>query len=71
MEKLKDLLQTYEDYSHQLKGLTDQQLFDFVYSIKENLRNAFQDSMNELVDKIDGESFKTVYNVINKNFNRM
>lgn len=51
--ELKDLLQTYEDYSHQLKGLTDQQLFDFVYSIKENLRNAFQDSMNELVEKLD------------------
>lgn len=69
--ELKDLLQTYEDYSHQLKGLTSQQLFDFVYSIKQNLRNAFQDSMNELVEKLDGESFKTVYNVINKNFNRM
>lgn len=71
MEKLKDLLQTYEDLSLQGKGLTDQQLFDFVYSIKQNLRNAFQDSMNELVEKLDGESFKTVYNVINKNFNRM
>ena len=71
MEKLKDLLETYEDLSFQLKGLTDQQLFDFVYSIKQNLRNAFQDSMNELVEKLDGESFKTVYNVINKNFNRM
>lgn len=69
--ELKDLLEVYEDYSSQLKGLTDQQLFDFVYSIKQNLRNAFQDSMNELVDKLDGESFKTVYNVINKNFNRM
>ncbi len=69
--ELKDLLQTYEDYSSQLKGLTDQQLFDFVYSIKENLRNAFQDSMNELVEKLDGESFKIVYNVINKNFNGM
>lgn len=69
--ELKDLLETYEDYSSQLKGLTDQQLFDFVYSIKQNLRKAFQDSMNELIDKLDGESFKTVYNVINKNFNRM
>lgn len=69
--ELKYLLETYEYYSSQLKGLTDQQLFDFVYSIKQNLRNAFQDSMNELVDKLDGESFKTVYNVINKNFNRM
>lgn len=69
--ELKDLLQTYEDYSSQLKGLTDQQLFDFVYSIKQNLGNAFQDSMNELVEKLDGESFKIVYNVINKNFNRM
>lgn len=67
--ELKDLLQTYEDYSSQLKGLTDQQLFDFVYSIKQNLRNSFQDSMNELVEKLDGESFKVVYNVINKNFN--
>ena len=70
MEKLKDLLETYEDLSFQLKGLTDQQLFDFVYSIKQNLRNAFQDSMNELVEKLDGESFKIVYNVINKNFNK-
>ena len=69
--ELKNLLETYEDLSFQLKGLTDQQLFDFVYSIKQNLRNAFQDSMNELVEKLDGESFKTVYNVINKNFNRM
>lgn len=69
--ELKDLLQTYEDLSLQGKGLTDQQLFDFVYSIKQNLGNAFQDSMNELVEKLDGESFKTVYNVINKNFNRM
>jgi hypothetical protein len=71
MEKLKDLLQTYEDLSFQGNGLTDQQLFDFVYSIKQNLGNAFQDSMNELVEKLDGESFKIVYNVINKNFNRM
>ena len=71
MEKLKDLLQTYEDLTFQGKGLTDQQLFDFVYSIKQNLRNEFQNSMNELVEKLDGESFKTVYNVINKNFNIM
>lgn len=68
---LKTLLGAYEDLSSQLKGLTDQELFDFVYSIKENLKNAFQDSMNELVEKLDGESFKIVYNVINKNFNRM
>lgn len=70
MEKLKDLLQTYEDLSFQGKGLTDQQLFDFVFSIKQNLRNAFQDSMNELLENLDGESFKIVYNVINKNFNK-
>lgn len=71
MEKLKDLLQTYEDLSFQGKGLTDQQLFDFVFSIKKSLKDAFQDSMNELLENLDGESFKTVYNVINKNFNRM
>lgn len=68
---LKTLLQSYEDLSSQLKGLTDQELFDCVYSIKESLKNAFQDSMNELVEKLDGESFKIVYNVINKKFNRM
>ena len=69
--ELKNLLETYEDLSFQGNGLTDQQLFDFIYSIKQNLKNAFQDSMNELVEKLDGESFKIAYNVINKNFNRM
>lgn len=71
MEKLKDLLQIYEDLSLQGKGLTDQQLFDFVFSIKKSLKDVFQDSMNELLENLDGESLKTVYNVINKNFNRM
>ncbi len=69
-ENIKDLLQRYEDYTLQSKGLTDQELFDFVFSITKSLQDAFQDSMNELVEKLDGENFKTVYNVINKNFNR-
>ena len=69
--ELKNLLETYENLSFQGGGLTDQQLYDFVHSIKQNLKNAFQDSMNELVEKLDREIFKTVYNVINKNFNGM
>lgn len=65
---LKKLLKSYEDWSFQLKGLTDQQLFDLVYAVKQSLKDSFQNSMNELVGKLDGEDFKTVYDVINKNF---